>query len=169
MAQTGVTHRDLVLPLVLNLTAPPQAGATSAVLTVAFPYITGAFTALFSNGETRAVTLTASSTAATWAAGLTGPCQPNISVTASHDGAQTSTTALFANPNREYFQIQNQGTNTIFVYFGASASSSVYHFILKGATGAADGTGGSYASAGVVYRGLITIAGTTPSYSIVEL
>jgi len=87
----------------------------------------------------------------------------------SKDGAQTSTTALVANTARTYFQIQNQGTNPLFVYFGNGASSSVYHFILKAATGAADGTGASYASAQVVYRGIITIAGTNPSYSILEL
>ncbi len=87
----------------------------------------------------------------------------------SKDGAQTSTTALVANTARTYFQIQNQGTNQLYVYFGTGASTSVYHFILKGATGAADGTGGSYASAQITYRGLITIAGTNPSYSVVEL
>lgn len=169
MAQTGITHRDLELPLVLALTASPAAGATSATLVTAFPYITGTFAATFSDGETRTVTLTAAATTVTWSGGLVSAVQPSISVAATHPGAQTSTTALFANQNREYFQIQNQGTNQIYVYFGSGASSSVYHFILKGATGAADGTGGSYASAGVVYRGLVTIAGTTPSYSIVEL
>lgn len=99
----------------------------------------------------------------------TGVTHRDAVASGSKDGAQTSTTALAANSAREYFQIQNQGTNTIFVYFGTGASSSVYHFILKAATGAADGTGGSYASSTVVYRGLVTIAGTNPSYSIVEL
>lgn len=87
----------------------------------------------------------------------------------SQDGAQTSTTALAANGQREFFQIQNQGTNKLYVYFGTGASTSVYHFILKGATGAADGTGGSVSTADVAYRGLITVAGTNPSYSVVEL
>lgn len=99
----------------------------------------------------------------------TGITHRDAVASGSKDGAQTSTTALAVNSAREYFQIQNQGTNVIYVYLGAGASSTVYHFILKGASGAADGTGGSYASAGVVYRGLVTIAGTNPSYSIVEL
>lgn len=85
-------------------------------------------------------------------------------------GAQTNTTALPINSARVGLMIQNQGTNPLFVYFGAGASSSVYNFILKASTGAADGTGGSFSmTAGVVYRGVITIAGTSPSYSVLEL
>lgn len=169
MAQTSVTHRDLELPIVLALTAQPAVGATSATLVTAFPYITGTFTATFSDGETRTVTLTAAATTCTWSGGLTGSPQAYITVAATHPGAQTSVTALFANTNREWFQIQNQGTNPLFIYFGPSASTSVYHFILKASTGAADGTGGSFSSQAAVYRGLITVAGTSPSYSVVEL
>ena len=88
----------------------------------------------------------------------------------SKDGAQTATTALAANSARVGFQIQNQGTNQLYVYFGTGASSTIYHFILKASTGAADGTGGSFAMfSGDVYRGVVTIAGTSPSYSILEL
>jgi len=90
--------------------------------------------------------------------------------TGSQDGAQTSTTALAANTARTYFQIQNQSTSPLFVYFGASGSTSKYHFILKGCTGAADGTGGSYSSGATTWRGLVTVAASgTPSYSVVEL
>lgn len=85
-------------------------------------------------------------------------------------GAQTNATALPANPARTGFLIQNQGTNPLFVLFGSGASSSVYNFILKGGTGAADGSGASFSMMdGNVYRGEITIAGTTPSYSVLEL
>lgn len=87
----------------------------------------------------------------------------------SADGAQTATTALAANSNREFFQIQNQGTNKLYVYFGSGASTSVYHCILKACSVAADGTGGSISTANVAYRGIITIAGTNPSYSVIEL
>lgn len=87
----------------------------------------------------------------------------------SKDGAQTATTALAANTARNFFQIQNQGTNQIYVYFGSGASSTVYHFILKASTGAADGTGGSFSTQNTTYRGIVTIAGTNPSYSILEL
>lgn len=99
----------------------------------------------------------------------TGVTHRDAVASGSQDGAQTSTTALAANSAREFFQIQNQGTNKLYVYFGSGASTSVYHFILKGATGAADGTGGSISTSTVEYRGLITIAGTNPSYSVIEL
>ncbi len=99
----------------------------------------------------------------------TGVTHRDALASGAASGAQTATTALAANSAREFFQIQNQGTNPVFVYFGSGASSTVYHFILKGSTGAADGTGGSYSSANVVYRGIVTIAGTNPSYSVVEL
>lgn len=99
----------------------------------------------------------------------TGVTHRDLVASGSQDGAQTSTTALAANSAREFFQIQNQGTNPLFVYFGTGAASNKYHFILKASTGAADGTGGSYSTQSVVYRGLVTVAGTSPSYSIVEL
>lgn len=99
----------------------------------------------------------------------TGVTHRDLVASGSKDGAQTSTTALAANGQREFFQIQNQGTNPIYVYFGSGASSTVYHFILKASTGAADGTGGSYSTQSVCYRGIVTVAGTTPSYSILEL
>lgn len=99
----------------------------------------------------------------------TGITHRDAVASGAQSGAQTATTALVANSNREFFQIQNQGTNALFVYFGTGASTSVYHFILKASTGAADGTGGSYSSANCIYRGLVTVAGTSPSYSIIEL
>lgn len=88
----------------------------------------------------------------------------------SQSGAQTAATALAVNSARVGFQIQNQGTNPLFIYLGSGASSTVYHFILKASTGAADGTGGSYGMlGGDVYRGLITVGGTSPSYSVFEI
>lgn len=169
MAQSSVTHKDLILPLVLTFTTAPAAGDTSETLTANFPYITGTFTATFSDGETRTVTLTAGAKTCTWTGGLASAVQNTISVANAFPGAQTSTTALLANPAREWFQIQNQGTNPLFIFYGTGASSSVYHYILKGATGAADGTGGSFSSQAAVYRGIVTIAGTSPSYSVVEI
>ncbi len=86
-------------------------------------------------------------------------------------GAQSAATALAANSARTGFQIQNLDTGALFVKFGASASSSSYGFVLKGGTGAADGTGGSFAMFGPeVYRGIITVASAgTPSYTALEL
>jgi len=85
-------------------------------------------------------------------------------------GEQTSTTALAANSARSGFQIQNLGTNVLYVKFGSSAASNSYSFVLKASTGAADGTGGSFAMMdGNVYRGIVTVAGTSPSYAVLEL
>lgn len=82
----------------------------------------------------------------------------------------SAATALAANTARQGWQIQNQGTNPLFVLLGSGATTSVYHFILKGSTGAADGTGGSFAQfAGTVYNGVITVAGTSPSYTVLEI
>lgn len=83
---------------------------------------------------------------------------------------QTSTTALSANPARVAFSIQNQSANILYIKCGANASTSDYTWTVKACTATADGTGGSVAmEAGVVYNGIITIAGTSPSYSVMEI
>jgi hypothetical protein len=83
---------------------------------------------------------------------------------------QTSTTALASNTARIAFMIQNQDTSALKVCFGPGASSTIYHVVLKGGTGAADGTGGSVAQeAGTVYNGVITVfSAGTPSYTVWE-
>jgi hypothetical protein len=170
MSQLGITHRDSALPIVLTFTNNLAVGATSATLTANFIYITGDYTGTFNDGEVKTVTLTNGATTCTWTGGLAGAVKNTISVVATHDGAQVSTTALNANSAREYFQIQNQSTTKLYVYFGTGASDSVYHFILKGATGAADGTGGSYSSQSCTWRGIVTVyASDTPSYSLIEM
>jgi hypothetical protein len=66
--------------------------------------------------------------------------------------------------------IQNLGTNPLFVRMGAGASSSVFHIVLKAAAGNDDGSGGSYSQTeGAVYTGEISIAGTSPRYTILEI
>lgn len=83
---------------------------------------------------------------------------------------QTSATALAANPARLAWSIQNQGTNPLFILLGAGATTSVYHAVLKGSTVAADGTGGTYSmEAGTIYNGIITVAGTSPSYTVTDM
>jgi hypothetical protein len=82
---------------------------------------------------------------------------------------QTAATALAANPQRISWQIQNVGTNPLFVLMGSGASTSVFHMVLKGGTGANDGLGGSFSqNNGAVYNGIITVAGTTPNYVVFE-
>jgi hypothetical protein len=79
-------------------------------------------------------------------------------------------TALAANPARVGFLIQNLGTNPLFVRYGAAASSTVFHVVLKGSTVQDDGTGGVATMAeGAVYTGIVTIAGTSPRYTVLEM
>ena len=83
---------------------------------------------------------------------------------------ETSGTALASNPQRIGWSIQNQGTNPLFVLLGSGCTTSVYHYTLKGASVAADGSGGSVAQTeGVVFTGAITVAGTSPSYTVLEM
>lgn len=78
-------------------------------------------------------------------------------------------TALASNPNRGSWSIQNLGTNTLFVLLGAGATTSVFHFVLKAGTGNDDGSGGSVAQEnGTIYTGIITIAGSSPRYTVME-
>lgn len=81
----------------------------------------------------------------------------------------SASTALAANTARVGWTIQNLGTNALFVLMGAGASTSVFHNVLKGGTAPDDGTGGSTGQeTGVVYTGIITIAGTSPRYVVIE-
>ena len=79
-------------------------------------------------------------------------------------------TALAANTKRIGWQIQNTGTNPLFILLGLGASTTVFHTVLKGGTGASDGLGGSFSQFnGAVFTGIITIAGTAPLYVVTEL
>jgi hypothetical protein len=82
----------------------------------------------------------------------------------------SSTTALAANPARAGWSIQNLGTNTLFVLLGTGASTSVFHWVLKVSAVQDDGTGGTAnQTVGTVYTGIITIAGTSPRYTVLEM
>lgn len=81
-----------------------------------------------------------------------------------------SATALASNPARIGWQIQNLGTNPLFILLGSGATTSVFHAVLKGGTGNDDGLGGSWSqSDGSVFTGLISIAGTSPRYTVLEM
>lgn len=85
-------------------------------------------------------------------------------------GIVSTATALASNPARGAFMIQNLGMNPLFVNLGASASTTVFTVVLKAATANDDGTGGVLSMEdGVVYTGVITIAGTSPRYVATEL
>lgn len=82
----------------------------------------------------------------------------------------TATIALAANAARIGWSIQNQGTNPLLVLLGSSPSSSVFHFSLQPCTAVNDGKGGIISQlSGVVYTDIITVTGTAPSYSVLEL
>lgn len=81
----------------------------------------------------------------------------------------SSATALAANQYRQGWQIQNVGTNPLFVLLGSGASSTVFHAVLKAGSGPSDGLGASISQmSGTVYTGIITIAGTSPLYVVLE-
>lgn len=81
--------------------------------------------------------------------------------------------ALAANlpVGRNSWSIQNLGTNPLFVLLGTGASTSVFHIILKGSSQADDGSGGIYEQngGGAVYQGIVTVAGTSPRFVVMEL
>jgi len=82
----------------------------------------------------------------------------------------SSATALASNPVRGAWSIQNLGTNPLYVRLGAGATTSLFHVVLQASVVQDDGTGGSLAQeAGVVYYGIVTIAGTNPRYTVTEL
>lgn len=82
----------------------------------------------------------------------------------------SDTTALAANAARIGWQIQNLGTNPLFVLLGSGASTTVFHLVLAAGTGNDDGKGGTASQlSGSVYTGIITIAGTSPRYAALEL
>lgn len=82
----------------------------------------------------------------------------------------TAATALAANTARIGWSIQNLSTNPLFVLLGSGASTTVFHRVLKASTGVNDGSGGDYGqNSGAVYTGIITIAGSTPSYTVLEI
>lgn len=78
--------------------------------------------------------------------------------------------ALASNPARLAWSIQNLGMNALYVLLGTGASTSVFHVVLKAGTANDDGTGGFLAQeAGAVFTGPITIAGTSPRYTVTEM
>lgn len=90
--------------------------------------------------------------------------------TANTPAIQTDATALAKNTARGRWYIQNVGQNPIFVRLGSGASTTLFHYVLKGGTADSDGLGASVGQEnGTIYTGIITIAGTTPKYVATEL
>lgn len=81
----------------------------------------------------------------------------------------TGTNVLTVNTSRNKFIVQNLGTNPLYVRFGDNASVTAFHIVLKACAVAADGTGGSYESGSVVWQGDVSVAGISPSLTILEM
>jgi len=87
----------------------------------------------------------------------------------SRTGILTEATDVAANTSRKGFLIQNLGQNALFVKLGSGATTSSFDVVLKAGTANDDGTAGSYEQTqGVIYRGLISFAGTTPRYTVTQ-
>ena len=68
----------------------------------------------------------------------------------------TDATGIPTNEARAGWSIQNTGTNPIFIRLGGTASSTVYHYVLKGGTGDNDGLGAMVSqTTGTVFTGAI--------------
>ena len=79
----------------------------------------------------------------------------------------SAATALAANANRVRWSIQNLGTNALYIRYGASASTTVFHVALKAGAVNDDGQGGYLVDD--AWKGVVTIAGTSPRYTVTEL
>lgn len=85
-------------------------------------------------------------------------------------GIASDATALAANVSRGAFIVQNLGQNVLFVKLGAGASTSSFTIALKAGSANDDGTGGVFSMGeGVVYIGVVTVAGSSPRYVATEL
>lgn len=79
-------------------------------------------------------------------------------------------TVISANDSRYSWSIQNVGQNPIFIRLGGTASSTVFHYVLKGGTADSDGLGGSIQQEGSgIFIGDISMAGTTPKIVVMEM
>ncbi len=89
--------------------------------------------------------------------------------TVSTPSISSNATAFAANSRRSSWNIQNLGTNTLYLLLGSGATTEVFNYALKAGSVPDDGTGGSYGeSSGVIYVGIITIAGTAARYTTKE-
>lgn len=92
--------------------------------------------------------------------------------TANTPSIASAATAISATTGgqRGGWSIQNLGTNVLFVRLGSGATTSIFHYALRAGTGNDDGTGGIVSQMeGIVYQGEISIAGTSPRYTVTEL
>ena len=95
------------------------------------------------------------------------PVTRTVSAVATNAKISRAGLALAANANRVGFNIQNVGTNEIFVNLSLTpAIAATCSFILAGAADLDSGRGGSYQSTN--YTGPVTIGGTGPQLLVTE-
>lgn len=84
----------------------------------------------------------------------------------------TTGDVLSANTSRRGWSIQNVGQVPVFIRLGTGASTSEFHYVIKGGTADSDGLGGTVSQMeGVVFAGVIsaTVASGTMKIVITEL
>jgi hypothetical protein len=86
-----------------------------------------------------------------------------IQMQTNSGGARNSTTAL-PDHDRQYGFIQNIGTNILYVKMGLGCTTTDYDYILE----ASDSGAGNGGIAEFDYDGVVTVAGTSPSYTAFE-
>lgn len=87
----------------------------------------------------------------------------------TNTGIISAATGLAANVARISYKIQNLGMNPLFVKEGTSGSATDFTYVLAAGSANDNGTGGTFESpAGEIWVGAVTIAGTTPRYTVTE-
>ena len=90
--------------------------------------------------------------------------------TANTPSILTSAGTAVAAGEKRGWMIQNLGTNPLFINMGGTASTTVFHAVIKGGTANDDGLGGSYSQTqGAVFQQAVTVAGTTPRFTVTIL
>lgn len=87
LSQADYTTGTVTLPYTATFTAIVVEDATSATLSAGWALPTNTYQIVFSNGETRSVTLTNASTAVSWSSGLNSAATATITVNESGGGS----------------------------------------------------------------------------------
>jgi len=97
-------------------------------------------------------------------------CQRSTANTPAILTPTTGDTVLVANTARCAWSIQNLDTYILYVKFGAGATDTDFNIALIAGSGADNGTGGVYSQEeGVIYTGIVSVAGTTPRCVVTEI
>lgn len=87
LSQADYTTGTVTIPYSTTFTGTLASGATSATLSSTWPLPTGTYQILFSNSDTRSVTLTNGSAAVSWTDGLSSTATATLTVNSSNGGS----------------------------------------------------------------------------------